>query len=193
MSKKQLGSRIDNDYGRCIMNILKKMVFMTILLAAAGNSWATGKLSPKFYLTSNSYLMVTAWITPTFEGPTPEVCKTVKVTPLKALKDMVGVTASTGPIQTEIIALQLVTVDPVYVSPGLAVNFYIQNTELNAQTIQVELLVEPPIAREVCGAKASGQVLMHDMNGDGLVPVGSPVSLNDNFKATSPEPGAMDR
>jgi hypothetical protein len=171
------------------MNMSAKLLFVIILLAG-GNSWATGNLSSGFHTPQNSSLVVTIWITPSFVGQTPEVCKTVKVRPLKMLKDMVTSTtsSSTDTVDIELVAMQLQTIDPVDISPGQVATIYIRNTELQAQTYHLEFLVEPPIAHEVCGAKASAQVLL-----DGVVPVGAPVDLSDNFKATSPETGAMDR
>ena len=68
------------------MNMSSKLLFVIILLAG-GNSWATGNLSSGFHTPQNSSLVVTIWITPSFVGQTPEVCKTVKILPLKGKRE----------------------------------------------------------------------------------------------------------
>ena len=167
-----------------------KLLFSFILLAG-GNSWATGNLSSGFYTPPNSSLMVTVWLTPTFDGPTPEVCNAVKIRPLKALKDMaasVATSSSSADVSIELVSLSLVSIEPVDISPGQVATYYFRNIEPHAQTIHLEFLVFPAIAHEVCGAKASAQVLI-----DGLVPVGSPVDLSHNFKATSSDTQTIPR
>ena len=171
------------------MNMSAKLLFAMILLAG-GNSWATGNLSSGFHTPQNSTLVVTIWIKPFFEGETPEVCNAVKIIPLKALKDMVNSSASssTDTVDVELVALHLTSIDPVGISPGQIATIYIRNTDFQAQTYHLGFLVEPPIAHKVCGAKASAQVLL-----DGVVPVGAPVDLTDNFNSTRPENDNINR
>jgi len=166
------------------MNILKKMVFMTILLAVAGNSLASDSLSVNFGVPAYATFVATVWITPDFHGgPTPVICEAVTISPEIVEMNSISASTSTAVIEVELVALSLVSVDPVDLSPGKAAKIYIRNNGPELKSYALEFMVFPAVANDLCGAKASGQVFVGDFNGDGLVPVGSPVSMNGNFKA----------
>ena len=158
------------------MNILKKMVFMTILLAVAGNSWASDSFSESFGVPPNAIFVVTIWTTPNFHGnKTPVVCEAVTVSP--EILETNGIPASTSTVGVELVSLSLRSVESFELSQNKAAKVVIRNNTAALKSFAVELWVFPAIANDLCGPKASGQVFVDDMNGHGLVPVGSPVSM----------------
>lgn len=158
--------------------MLKILSFVVLLLAMVGNSSATNQLSPVFVLPDdNSFLLVYVWNSPTPHG-TPAICKEVQVSLIVA--DMIGdgrEDSSESTIDIELVALSLVSVDPIPLAPGKGAKFRIWNDhEQGPKSVAVEIGVRSVGVQKVCGLKASAQVIM------GGKPVGSPTDATDYFK-----------